>query len=73
MLYSHELRNTLRTENGSLNCVYTKRMEMWNITNASWVSREIKDPLMTMEDLSSPIVESELSGLEYIPGILQVK
>lgn len=26
-----------------------------------------------MEDLSSPIVESELSGLEYIPGILQVK
>lgn len=46
---------------------------MWNITNASWVSREIKDPLMTMEDLSSPIVESELSSLEYIPGILQVK
>lgn len=46
---------------------------MWYITNASWVSREIKDPFITMEDLSSPIVESELSGLEYIPGILQVK
>lgn len=48
-------------------------MEMWYITNASWVSREIKDPFITMEDLSSPIVESELSGLEYIPGILQVR